>query len=361
MSKETGTVRLPCLDGLRALSIAIVLIGHFFFSGRGGGAALGVYIFFVISGFLITTLLFYEREKSGAVDVIGFYVRRIFRLFPVLALYVAAVISCAIFLKLDFSNLEIVSVALYFTNYYMSYLALHGSELVLPFGVLWSLAVEEHFYLFMPLVFSFVKTPKGVLKAAVLVVLFSLLVRVGYASFFPELSGKLLAYRNSETRFDSIAFGVALAAVFQLRSADFLANVFGMSWVFWSGVILMVIAGVVPGSYYKETIRFTIISVGALVVVAGAVFGKGDGVVFRFLNLSPVVLVGKMSYSLYIWHGGVDLFLSAFGGEVVEHSGIERLFLTFSLAYISFRYIETPMIALGRTFLKRRSSREAVA
>ena len=353
VTNSVGSERLPCLDGLRALSIVIVLIGHFFYSGRGGGAALDVYVFFVISGFLITSLLFQERKKSGSVAVFDFYVRRFFRLFPVLALYVFVVLVCAFVLEKRFSFFEVFSVAFYFTNYYMSYLSLQGAELVLPFGVLWSLAVEEHFYLFMPLVFLATKNSKGLLRAAVVVVFGSLFIRFLYVHFFPEFSGKLVSYRNSETRFDSIAFGVCLASICELYGVSAMRRYFSSPWIFWFGLGLMLLCGAIPGAYYKETVRFSLISFGALLVVASAVFGRRNGIVFDFLNSSPVVYVGKLSYSLYIWHGGVELFYRAAGFEVLGDWGGAKLLLTFAVAYFSFNYVEAPMIAFGRRFLNR--------
>ncbi|MDD3371513.1 MAG: acyltransferase, partial [Alphaproteobacteria bacterium] len=145
--------RIPGLDGLRALSIMIVILGHLFLPQTGGVAALGVYIFFAISGFLITRLLFLEQKQAGDVSAKNFYIRRLLRLYPVLLVYLAFLCVLALVRGEFIDTTEIFSVLLYFINYLSSFRILQGEHLNMQVGVLWSLAIEEHFYLLVPMFF----------------------------------------------------------------------------------------------------------------------------------------------------------------------------------------------------------------
>jgi len=142
---------IPCLDGLRAVSIALVVCTHFVTNEIPGG--LGVTTFFFISGFLIARLLFAEWKSTGRIDLRAFYIRRFLRLYPVIVAYVIFTIAVALWLRAPIKTVEITSVLFYFANYLYAANQLAGETFVHPIGPFWSLSVEEHFYFFAPLPF----------------------------------------------------------------------------------------------------------------------------------------------------------------------------------------------------------------
>src|SRR5438067_6736963 len=179
--------RMPSLDGLRAVSIALVLVGHLAGSRgflsfdtiakAGDLGNLGVRTFFVISGFLITGLLAAEREKSGRVDLTAFYFRRALRIFPAFFVFLAAVVLLS---RIGFAELDrrdFLQAVTYTFNY-------RGASSNFSLKHLWSLAVEEQFYLIWPLTFaSLAAVTRRRTLAAVLIIV--PVLRVVLASIFP--------------------------------------------------------------------------------------------------------------------------------------------------------------------------------
>jgi peptidoglycan/LPS O-acetylase OafA/YrhL len=149
---DVGTLSsgyVPHLDGLRAVSVVLVLLGHFGF-GHIIPATFGVTIFFVISGFIITRLFLLEIERTGTLSLRQFYTRRVFRVFPAL---LSLVVVSAIFF--DNAWPDIVASILFLFNYFNIFFIERPDRALDLLGVLWSLAVEEHFYLFFPLLVFF--------------------------------------------------------------------------------------------------------------------------------------------------------------------------------------------------------------
>jgi peptidoglycan/LPS O-acetylase OafA/YrhL len=294
---------IPGLDGLRALSISIVLAGHFFLGRFQGFSSLGVYIFFVISGFLITRLLLAECKETGTVSATKFYFRRLLRLYPVLIAFVLVVSLIAATRGLAVPRVEIGAVFLYFTNYLESWREAHGLTGTLPIGLLWSLAVEEHFYIFAPFVVIAVRgDPRKVAIFAAVMCVLPALVRGAYLLIWPDFLGTNIIYRLSETRFDSIAFGVLLAALCEFRRdvIRFLSSYPALL----VGLVLLAVSFVIRDPVFKDTLRYTMRSAGAVPLVAVVVFGRMP-TLQRIANWSFAVWIGRLSYSLYIWHGAI--------------------------------------------------------
>lgn len=340
--------RIPGLDGLRALSILIVLCGHFFLPDTGGVAALGVYVFFAISGFLITRLLFLELKETGKVSARNFYLRRLLRLYPVLLFYLA-VISGFNRLRGDPNDLnEIASVLFYYTNYLESFRILHGEPLVMQIGVLWSLAIEEHFYLIVPLFFIAVKGRlKPLLWLSGTLCVIPLLLRYLYVSVWPELIGQLITYRNSETRFDSIALGVLLAVLCESANRKKIIRFLSSRVMFAAAAALLFFSVTIHDPFFKETLRFSLISLSCIPLISGIVFGDRLSLFQRAANLPPVVWIGKLSYSLYIWHGFTAHLARLMGfSDSSPYFGFIGMALTFLTASASYAFIETPFFRL---------------
>src|SRR5579871_4507281 len=142
---------IPSLDGFRAVSVLIVVLGHSGLEALVPGG-LGVTIFFFLSGYLITTLMLKERENTGEINILHFYARRVFRLMPplLISLAIAYGLTYAGLLSGGITRTGLAAQLLYFANYYGLYFDM-GNTIPDGTGILWSLAVEEHFYIFYPL------------------------------------------------------------------------------------------------------------------------------------------------------------------------------------------------------------------
>lgn len=333
------------LNGLRCLSILIVIIGHFFLGEYSGISSLGVYIFFVISGFLITRLLLAEAKETGEVRIGAFYWRRLLRLFPVLIVYMIVVVLFAQMHSIPAPLIEIASVFLYFVNYLKSYYELAGTQHVLPIGVLWSLSVEEHFYLIAPLFIAFVRASPGkVLAFAIVMIVAPLLIRVGYVIQWPEWSNTNRIYMASETRFDSIAYGVFLAAICELSPEGRIRKAISSPQALIAGIALLVLSTVIRDDFFRDTLRYSLRGIGALLIVAPIVFSPRLGLLQNIANSPPAEWIGKLSYSLYIWHGAAWFFLSNIGMTKTMLTSFAELGVTFVLAVASYYLVEMPVL-----------------
>lgn len=324
----------------------IVLVGHFFLPTRGGLAALGVYIFFTISGFLITRLMFIESRRSGQVDLRAFYLRRLRRLIPVLVVYLLTVTAVQLAQGGPVPIIDIASVLFYFVNYLGSYLLQHGSDFALPINPFWSLSVEEHFYFLMPLALVFMKArPKNMLVFAFCALAVPLLIRTGYFIMWgPEINDSII-YRHTETRIDSIAFGVLIAVLCELPRAHKALSYLCNPLLFLLAFPVMLAAAVLPNDLFDATIKYSIIGACTVPIVVGAVFSQRLSFAQSILNWKPVVWVGTLSYSLYVWHAAAGFFLGA--AALPNHGligGVLKMLLAFCCAIASFYLVERPAL-----------------
>lgn len=340
--------RVRALDGIRGVSILIVVLGHMILPDRGGLAALGVYLFFSLSGYLITSILLKEMARSGRVDFFSFLSKRTYRLAPALVCFIALVCLVRFIAGKPLVGIEVSASLLYLANYLGSYYAVHGQEFSQPFGVLWSLAVEQHFYLLFPPLLVFCGYAKTrILKAAVAVFLISLSIRIVYFLYFPDFIGNLVSYRNSETRFDSIAVGVILALAVNMGKFGRAIAVMKNGWISVLSLLLMLLFSALPGDFYRETFRFSILSVLSipLIVFAGL---EGKGLLLDILKSRVLVFFGAISYSLYIWHiACMEAVDYLFSGSLPLQKITLSLSLSILMGWVSYRFVETRFIALA--------------
>ncbi|MFT3784623.1 MAG: acyltransferase [Tepidisphaeraceae bacterium] len=318
---------IPSLDGIRAVSILIVLISHAFTDKVPGG--FGVVVFFFLSGYLITSLLRIEQEKKGAVSLTKFYTRRALRIFPnsYLVLAISFLLGWLgwIWVFDPASTNETVNLravlyhAFYLNNYYQTFFdnahAPHGS------GVYWSLAVEEHFYLIWPAAFIVLhKVCKTNLQrvwvlGALCVV--SLAWRIVIMAVLSKHAGLDIAhswaYRNTDARMDSLAYGCILALVGNpYLDKKWLNDQF---WCFVAVPIALLVLlasfmvrdseathGVLTApEFYRQTFRYSVQSLALFPLFIAAVRCH-DKPLFAWLNWSPLKFLGVLSYSLYLVH-----------------------------------------------------------
>jgi peptidoglycan/LPS O-acetylase OafA/YrhL len=210
---------IPALDGIRALSILLVFAGHQGLDKIIPGGV-GVTIFFFLSGFLITNILFAEHRKAGRISLRNFYIRRLLRLYPALLFMLGTFTVYLTCTGQAFTGSELLSALFYFENYHRLYVDPEAAH----FWILWSLAIEEHFYLVFPFLFAaIVKMRKPLVLVTAVLILLSLLLRIHTSlaydmSYLSEMSASYLTHN----RFDSILTGCLASMLLQSEKKEVL-------------------------------------------------------------------------------------------------------------------------------------------
>jgi peptidoglycan/LPS O-acetylase OafA/YrhL len=296
---------IPSLDGIRAVSVLIVVLSH---SSLGdiipGG--LGVTIFFFLSGYLITSLLLAEHARTGKIDILKFYARRVFRLMPPLF------ISLAIAYGLTYSGLlpggitlkGLAAQLLYFANYYGIFLD-PGNTIPDGTGILWSLAVEEHFYIFYPLLLTLLLgsalRPRAIgtlLGIGCLVILAWRVHLVLSPGFVSERT-----YYASDTRIDSIIYGCILAVVANpVRDRHRTSAMSPGQWaLFITALGTFLLTLLYRDTAFRETVRYSLQGLALMPLFYFAI-RFSDNKLFRNLNSLWAIKLGTYSYAIYLVH-----------------------------------------------------------
>ncbi len=348
---------IPSLDGLRAVAILIVFLSHAGLSHIVPGL-FGVTIFFFLSGYLITTLMRLECERTGGINLRDFYMRRALRIFPpfYLVLGVIALLGVTGAVEGDFSWSAMAAQAGFVSNYWEIYGGLQpaGTE------VMWSLAVEEHFYLLFPLFYI-------VLRRVLPEARHQFMALIG-------LCGLVLAWRiflvhgwqlidlhhggahhprtchGTDTRLDGLLFGCALA-VFGNPALDVGKGQRGL--LVWIGLPL---SGAVLGVSFllrdvafRETWRYTLQGL-ALIPVFIAVIRHPDWLPFRFLNWAWVRKFGVLSYAFYLVHSLVIALVKTHLPLSKLWQGVAAFVVSIVLAWVMHVVIEKPCARLKKRF-----------
>jgi peptidoglycan/LPS O-acetylase OafA/YrhL len=312
--------RIPSLDGLRAISISLVVLGHwaelrYDSDVAGAFANLGVRIFFIISGYLITSVLLREHAQTSAIALSEFYKRRAYRILPASIVFMAIVFL--VFWQ-QTSWYHMLAAALYLANFDFT----HPWFL----GHLWSLSVEEQFYFLWPGVLSRWFRRRGLILAGI--VAFAPLYRV--LCHFMGLHGR--ADETFPAVADILAFGCLLAIY-----ADRIPKIRAL----WAGAMVLPVTFV---PIYVGILRFHITPTLLFVLwpmMHASIAGLLLHVVqkpYRLLNAAPVVWLGRISYSLYLWQ---QLFV--FG---LRPRPWYLMFVAVGLACGSYYFIEQPVLRL---------------
>lgn len=335
----------PEIDGLRALAVVPVLLFHAGFGLVAGGFA-GVDVFFVISGFLITSII-HREIRDGSFSIVGFYERRARRIAPALLLVSAVSIPFAVMWMLP-QELNNFGKSLYAVNLFASnfmfwdqtgYFA-PSTELI-PLLHTWSLAVEEQFYFVFPLLLIMLRrfSAATTVKVVLALVLLSFASTQILANLDPAANFYLLP-----SRFWELGVGAMLALV----GAEKLDLAKGHRELL---SVLGLVAIVASYVFVRESAAYpgwpTVpVVLGTALVLA---FARGDTAVGRLLSLKPLVAVGLISYSLYLWHQPVFAFARLRVIEEIPAEGYALLIaLCFVLAYLSWQYVEQPFRRRGR-------------
>ncbi|MEO6157577.1 MAG: acyltransferase, partial [Ilumatobacteraceae bacterium] len=357
----------PALDGLRAISVIAVILYHAGFGWMVGGFY-GVEVFFVVSGFLITTLLIEERERSGGNSLGQFWLRRARRLLPALFTLLAAVALWAWMFGTAEQQAQLRSDLPWSIFYVANWGQIVGKIPYYSSGDpllrhLWSLAVEEQWYLVWPLAFLGLAV-LGWSRWRNAAILFGLFLAI-WAAMAVAASGSLqtplripllgtvdrtnFMYLSSITRAGGLLLGAAAAYIWRpwrRVNRSVALGLEGLAAAALTGIVLIFCFARLNEPYTFQFV-LPLVSLFSLIVVAAAVHPAAPGI-RRLLSGKALVAVGRRSYGIYLWHWPIFVFAGA------DHASIGRVVLaaviTAVVSELCFRYIETPVRhgAIGR-------------
>jgi len=357
MIKEQGEGKsryMPGLDGLRAISVLAVIAYHMNVSWAPGGL-LGVAVFFTLSGYLITDQLVAQWQTAKRIDFAGFWMRRIRRLMP--AMFVMLAVVGAWLLLFDRERLaslqgDFVSVALYFSNWWLifhqvSYFESFGPPS--PLGHLWSIAIEEQFYLIWPILLTvLLRFTKQRGKLMMFILLGAAASTVAMAMIYVPGSDPSRVYYGTDTRASALLIGAALAVAWPSRSLsaavsdksrlvfDILggAGLLAIVWLIWK-----------TNEYDPFLYKGGLALFSVLTAVVTAVLAHPASRVAKAMGCRPLRWIGVRSYSLYLWHFPVMILMNPSGSADDVHAGraMVQIALSLLLAALSWTCIEEPI------------------
>ncbi|MFW0118687.1 acyltransferase family protein [Rothia sp. P5764] len=329
--------RYAHIDAMRAFAVLLVVFSHAGLKFVPGGS--GVTIFFAISGFIITYLLLRERDKTGKFDVSGFYIRRFLKIAPplILVIVLPTIVYWALGGTLD--PLDVLGQIFFFFN--LRYLDSHIT--VLPGShVMWSLSIEEQFYLVFAILWLFMVRWRNYRKALTLLglslILYSALSR--WALFDAGASSDRI-YFGTDTRLEAIAIGMLTALWYHRYSDDEMVRgrhlagkhympsggltrdgytipLLGRNWVFFTAIGVYLMTLVIRDTTFRETVRYSLQAWSASTIMLWGLVASRQplgAAIHRFLAWRPLQLIGLSSYSIYLVH---DVLFKAIEGHLQD-------------------------------------------
>lgn len=362
MSKKTKY--LPSIDSLRAIAVIAVIIYHIDANYLPGGF-LGVDLFFVLSGYLISSLIIKEYKSTGTVNLYNFYVRRARRLLPAVYFMITVVLIIITLFNgvlLKKSYLDALFGYIYSSNWWyifhkLDYFDSFGSQS--PFKHLWSLAIEEQFYMFFPLIFLiFNRKSKSnnsnsrLNKNFIYVVLSLILVSLIAHILLFDINNINRIYFGTDTRAFSLLVGVVGAILYPMdRLSERTTKKDNMIYSIVSLVSILVLIGImINTSEYNTWLYrggFLLVAIIGLIIIISS--GRQYTFMSKLLSFKPFVFIGKISYSLYLWHFPILVVttpVSEIGNPNLFYVTL-RIVLIFLVATGSYMFVETPIRKLG--------------
>jgi peptidoglycan/LPS O-acetylase OafA/YrhL len=335
--KASGN-RYASLDGFRAVSIFLVILSHITSPAiwsitkhlwRLQLGNLGVRIFFVISGFLITSILLAEKEASGRISLRNFYIRRIFRIAPA---YYAMLFAVALLIPLGLVTVgyrDLPPVFLYISNY---------SHTSFSLGHTWSLAVEEQFYILWPCALVYLGAKRGAACAAVFLLIAPLL----------RVADQFIAWDNARFAFETVGDALAtgcLLALFRRRlwSSERYRVLLSSNWFPLFPLAIVIALAAERHELIRNIIGLSVLNV-TIAISLDRYMRFPEDAFGRFLNRAPVAWIGTLSYSIYLWQ---QLFLR----EDHQFAFPLNIAGAFAAALASYYLIEQPFLRMRTGFL----------
>ncbi|WP_213767077.1 acyltransferase [Caballeronia sp. dw_19] len=323
----------PSLDGLRAVAVCSVLVFHFSSAWLPGGWV-GVDIFFVLSGYLITTILTNEMDRYGNIDLKRFYINRFLRLAPAFACVLAfVVVRAALTHNVEHRHaiLEAAAIAsVYLMNWSRAFHWLPEDII----GHTWSLSMEEQFYILWPISMMLLGSKANRIYFVIFVILAVTLWRSNLA-----LSGADLerTYNGLDTHVDALMIGCAFAL---LRPHLKLSRFAQRTAIIPAFIMILLLTMMEPRTIQAQTIGLSISAICAAWLILAAL---EDGWLKKVLSLRPLVYTGRISYGLYLWHYPIILIALS---NLPKRLQIIAIPLSYLVAAASFRFIERPFLKL---------------
>lgn len=343
---------MPGLDGVRAVAVIAIIIYHLNPQWLLGGF-LGVDTFFVISGYLITSLLLTEYHNTGKIELMSFWLRRVKRLIPaVLFLVMGVIVLSLIFMPTEIQKVRADSIAaiFYVSNwwYIMQNVDYFEQFAVQPLKHLWSLAIEEQFYLVFPIVLlsllSFIRRLKSIRIIFLILLVISMIAMM--VLYVPN-ENVARVYFGTDTRIQTLLMGVLLALVWppfqlkakvnrQMRTMIDTAGVVGLAILF---ICFKFVSETNSILYYGG---FFLISTVTLLVIASSV--HPSGYFAKFLGNKVFTFIGSRSYSLYLWHYPIIVLIhhQFVQGQIPPLVYVVEILLMVLMAEFSYKFIEQP-------------------
>ncbi len=348
---------IPSLDGLRAVSVVLVIAGHAalygpatrqwkLFSSLFLNSEIGVTWFFVISGFLITALLLREQARTNSISLSRFYLRRALRILPPFYVLVLTVLMLKYFGGLAIPGQRIWTSATFTYN-----IVKHPPYGSWWLGHTWSLSVEEQFYLCWPLLLILLGAKRARLAAGVLIVLaplFRLALLLRYPDFANQISGLL------PSRMDGLMLGSLAALCYGSPVLHRWLSKLSVPVLFLLAAFPFVLSPLFSyelGNRYLFSIGFTLESFCLLVILLFAV-SRPASKLGAMLNAASVAFVGVLSYDIYLWQ---QLFMTPNNTTITGLPGINLVCIGVC-AFLSYKFIEGPCRRLSRHLLQQSAS-----
>jgi peptidoglycan/LPS O-acetylase OafA/YrhL len=362
LTAETPAVRMPArrlpgLDGLRAIAVAAVVIYHVV-PGALPGGGLGVDMFFVISGFLITGLLFHERAETGRIRLRSFWARRARRLLPALVIVVLTCCTAALFLGNDLLvgiGRQVLGAFTFSSNWLAiasgtSYFAQSTPELLRN---LWSLAVEEQFYLVWPFLTLLVLLVRRPWIRAAVFILIAVASATAMALLYSPHVDSTRVYYGTDTHSFGLALGAALAVITRGMAQT------PLEWPKWARRLLPIpgifaVIGIVALAIVlpaESALTFQGGLAAVAVLTALAIWGSiiPGSLLGRALDWAPIRWIGVRSYGIYLWHWPVLIIIIAAAPKWQDApatqwlTGILTVAITVAAASLSYQFVERPI------------------
>jgi peptidoglycan/LPS O-acetylase OafA/YrhL len=354
----SGSKYFPCFDGLRACAVLWVLIRHAphlgipWLDAWGDNGDLGVDMFFVISGFLITTLILREEPAPVGSRLKRFYMRRSLRIFPVyylaIAIYwLAARVGAP--QRLETYQEFVPSLLVYLSDYRLAF----SPDPFPLFGHAWSLAVEEKFYLFWPLLVMLLPERRALAVTGVFVAVGIGLRALVVATQEPDAAVARMYYAF-DTRFDALMWGALLAFLLRRRSwYEALDRLIRPPVLVGAFVLLMLYT---PWAGNETQLRYVAVPILSLVILTAYLL-RPRAVGSRLLDARPMVYVGRISYGIYIFHPLAISFVEKAVRSRVESEPligwttlVGGAVVSIALSALSFRFFESWFLKLKERF-----------
>jgi peptidoglycan/LPS O-acetylase OafA/YrhL len=356
VARRHSLAHVPALDGLRGLALLGVLLFHA--NGALVGGYLGVDLFFVLSGYLITSILLAEHQATGRIELGAFWVRRARRLFPALLSLMPAIALYARFCGTPADLVRLRGDALATLAYVANWRAIvsHASYWALfaapsPLEHTWSLSIEEQFYVVWPLVVVALLR-RGARRRVLVASLALAAVSAALTLSLYDPANTSRVYFGTDTRAAGILVGSALAALLPMLPIPSQAMARAVDAL---GVVAAVVLGVAWCTLNGESPRLYhgglwLTELAALALIVACVQAP-HGLVARALRIKPLTVLGTISYGVYLWHWPINVFLTEprthLHGPLLQ---LARIAVALGVAAVSYRLLERPIQLRGVPF-----------